>query len=191
MIPFHSKGFTLIEAMVAVTLLSLAILAPFEAVQRVMSASRIAKDQLIASSLAQEGLEYARFVRTSNYIYAYKNGDLGSYDIIAGLDGHSSDLFGNSNCMPPSSTCTIDPSKDPASAIKHYLGVPPDTEVLYFNSAGGYYNQSKAGTATPFKRYLTLKTGTGYEIVTVTVTWSEHGIPVPPLILTQRLYDWL
>lgn len=67
-------GFTLIETMVAVTILTLAISGAFLTANSAIVAAGIARDQLTASYLAQEGIEYARLIRDDDYLAAYHMG---------------------------------------------------------------------------------------------------------------------
>ncbi|MDE1919730.1 MAG: prepilin-type N-terminal cleavage/methylation domain-containing protein, partial [Patescibacteria group bacterium] len=50
-----TKGFTLIEAMVAVTIVTLAVAGPLFTAGRAIIAAQISREQLTASYLAQEG----------------------------------------------------------------------------------------------------------------------------------------
>jgi prepilin-type N-terminal cleavage/methylation domain-containing protein len=57
------KGFTLIETLVAITVLMLAVTGPLVISQKGLSAAGYAKDQMIAYYLAQDAMEYVRNVR--------------------------------------------------------------------------------------------------------------------------------
>lgn len=65
------KGFTLIETMVAITILTLSIAAPLYSAGRSLSAARNASNQLTASYLAQEGIEHVRMMRDNAYLNRY------------------------------------------------------------------------------------------------------------------------
>lgn len=64
-------GFTLIETMVAITILTLAVSGAFFTANSSLVAANIARDQLTASYLAQEGIEYVRMLRDNAYLAAY------------------------------------------------------------------------------------------------------------------------
>jgi prepilin-type N-terminal cleavage/methylation domain-containing protein len=53
----NNKGFTLIETLVAITILMISIAGPLTIAQKSLTAATIAKDQVIASFLAQEMIE--------------------------------------------------------------------------------------------------------------------------------------
>ena len=67
-------GFTLVESMVAVTILTIAVAGPLLTASRAIVAAKIARDQLTASYLAQKGVEYVRSVRDDHYLAAYQTG---------------------------------------------------------------------------------------------------------------------
>src|SRR3989344_5745503 len=63
-----SRGFTLIETLVAVTLLSVAITAPMSLTTRSLAAAYYARDQITAFHLAQEAIESVRHARDHNIL---------------------------------------------------------------------------------------------------------------------------
>lgn len=60
------KGFTLVETLVAVAILMIAIAGPLTIAQKSLMASIYAKDQVTASFLAQDAMEYVKNWRDSN-----------------------------------------------------------------------------------------------------------------------------
>lgn len=62
------RGFTLVEAMVAISILSLSITGPMIIAQKGIGSAIYARDQITAFYLAQEAVEYIRNVRDSNRI---------------------------------------------------------------------------------------------------------------------------
>ena len=201
MTPRFSRGFTLIETMVAITIMTLAVLAPFAAVQQVVKATNMSKDQLIASFLAQEGMEYVRFVRYTNWLSSVAaTGDVsdGAYNPIEGLDGNNGpDCTGTYKC-------TLDAREAPYDAGGDINGIAwcanpghANCAPLYL-TADGLYTQETAdssGTAytrTPFTRSININDDNldeGYITVTVTLTWNDHGART--MTLTEDMYDWL
>jgi len=67
----HKKGFTLIETLVAITVLLIAIVAPMTLAQDGIVAARLAQDQIVAFYLAQEGVEVVRNMRDENKLEGF------------------------------------------------------------------------------------------------------------------------
>ena len=174
-----TRGFTLVETLVAITIMTLAILGPFEAVERVVAQSRLAQDQLVAASLAQEGLEYVRFIRYNNYL---ESGMDSGVDYLDGIDASPKNCTGTNKC-------TID-AKDSIVAQCSGACTPP-----YIDSEG-FYNQQSSGTKSIFTRSMSVShhsavngADSSYDTATVTITWTDHGSQ--SMTLTENFYDWL
>ncbi len=177
----EQRGFTLVETLVAITIIAIAIVGPLYAVQQALNASRSARDLLIASSLAQEAVEYVRAVRDSNYLYTFKSGANRSW--LFGVDGTS----GSTNCF--TAVCVVDPSQN-VNPNDSYVS---RTVTKLYRNAAGLYNQQGNGQQTPFTRTIQLASvqGTSDEVVlTVVITWTQKGIP-QRLEITERLHNWL
>lgn len=177
--PYQSpRGFTLVETLVAVAILALAFLAPFQAIESVTNQTRIAKEELIAASLAQEGLEYVRFMRDNNYLAnpaTFSSENMQLY----GLDGD-----GGPDCTG-TNKCTIDATVDPSLAVTSCSA----TCIPLYVSPEGYYTQAASGnTQSLFTRSVSVVQHAGYESATVTISWNDHGAHAT--VLTENFYDW-
>jgi hypothetical protein len=64
----NSKSFTIIEASIAIFLITTGILAAFVLVQQTLSFYQVSSLKLIAAYLAQEGIEIVRNIRDSNWL---------------------------------------------------------------------------------------------------------------------------
>jgi Tfp pilus assembly protein PilV len=173
--------------MVAISILAIALMGPFTAVQNALTSSYVARDRLIASTLAQEGLEYVRSVRDNNYLASF-----------GWLDGFDSTQYDRNLCFggSPSGFCTVDVTLGDfhaeENAMKGYGAVDVD-EIPYLKlSAGGLYNH-QAGEETRFKRTVQIETleESEHEVrVTVTVTWVT-GLQTFSVVVVDNLHDWL
>jgi prepilin-type N-terminal cleavage/methylation domain-containing protein len=76
-----AAGFTLIEMLVAVLLLTTAVAGPMTIASRGITASVVAKDQVVAFNLAQDAVEYIRHQRDTN--------TLSGNSWLAGIGGSS------------------------------------------------------------------------------------------------------
>src|SRR6185369_6180494 len=92
----HS-GFTIIETLVAIAILMIAIAGPLTVAQKGLTSSIYARDQMIASYLAQDAIEYVKNVRDSDKLAG--QGWLSSFDSNS---GHDCETF----------TCTVDTLHD-------------------------------------------------------------------------------
>lgn len=180
MIP-QKQGFTLVETMVAVSLLAVTIVLPYFAIQRSLVATYTARDELIASALAQEAIEYVHTVRDNNYLYNLKSGSI-PRSWLYGVDGTNS----SPNCL--TNNCQLDASRNSPVTICPAVGC---TAKLYVSSTN-LYNQLSSGTQTKYVRYIRLKnTGTTGEVtVTAEVSWTDRG-GTQVVSITEVLRDWL
>lgn len=63
-----NKSFTLIEALIALFVLTTGVIGVFALIQRTVAFSSISNSQLVATYLAQEGIEIIRNIRDTNYL---------------------------------------------------------------------------------------------------------------------------
>ncbi len=191
---FHTKtddtrrGFTLVETLIAILIVTMAIVGPFNVAQGVLRYSYTARDQLVAASLAQEGIEYVRYIRDSNFIYNTHTGSTRPW--LYGLDGSTYLGVTSPDCYttdPSGGACLVDPSQQTVTAC---LTTDCSNKPALYLSGSYLYNQASSGTVTRFRRRVELKSISATEtLVTVTVSWSNHG--VYSIVLTETLDNWL
>ena len=180
--PQKNKGFTLIETLVAISILSLSILGTFTAVQSGLSESIYAKDQVSAYYLAQEAMEFIENVRDNNGLanaYAVSSGGTAVY-WLHGLAESPTDpcYFGK--------TCTIDSSTRQINTCDGGAGNCPN---LNQNTTTGLYDYINGGAwvASKFDREIQLQSVNANEIiVTVSVAFDNKNIKVSQLLLNLR-----
>ena len=187
-----NKGFTLVETLVAIAILSLAITGPMVIAQKGIGSAIYARDEVTAFYLAQEAVEYVRNVRDSNRIDDYTNGWLWEF----GASG--------ANCMDPNK-CQVDATQSafmspspqvpsssvlPATISSCPEGVCP---VLDFNSATQFYGYGSGGSWTPtqFTRTVDIKEiNPGIEaVVTVTISWQTNiYVPQQSFTVAEHIF---
>jgi len=175
------RGFTLVETMVAVSIVTISIVGPLYSLQKGVIASYTARDRLIASALAQEGLEYAHSIRDANYLYNISNpSSLRSW--FYGMNGAG----GTANCTGGVS-CIVDATQSTVSVCS---GTCPVMKL----STTGLYNQSvisSSNIATRFTRTVRLTSLNAREMkVTVLVTWVTGGSSYS-VEIAEIMQDWL
>lgn len=161
----HTQGFTIVETLVAITVLMIAIAGPLSVASRGLNAAVTARDQMTASFLAQESMEVIKNMRDNN---------VSAYD----LDGVTSWLAGYSNCTPKSSPCDAN-MIDSSPVVSGQ-----QTYALKLSDNG--YSHGSTGTATIFSRYFYLtepnssnacQSGDIECTLTVVVDWNEGSVP--------------
>lgn len=170
-----ASGFTLIEAMVAVTILTLSIAGPLYTANSAIVASMIARDQLTASYLAQEGIEYVRAMRDYEYLAAYH---LGGGSVSA--DAWNNFLTGiEANCLSPLLSCTLDPvlrsmGYGSGFSVEVFSGDAP----LFLTLSNIYTQQNLSESVkTPFTRTIqVVHISAADERIISTVSWSYHSV---------------
>ncbi len=75
----NKKGFTLIETLVAIMILSLVITSVVSLMSSSIFSARYAKNEIKASYIAQEGIDYMRNLRDSIAFNKYGGGDWASF----------------------------------------------------------------------------------------------------------------
>ncbi|MFH1423494.1 MAG: prepilin-type N-terminal cleavage/methylation domain-containing protein [Candidatus Nealsonbacteria bacterium] len=155
------RGFTLIETVVAIFLLTVGTVGSFSLMQKVTSFASISSSQFVASYLAQEGIEIIRNIRDINYLQKIA----WDSDIAAGtsyrLDYRSLKFPDTDNII-----C--------GDYLKH---------------DGNFYICS-TDSAGKFQREITIgKPVLNKMVVSVEVSWSERGNRHQVLAQTE-LYNW-
>lgn len=160
-----NKGFTLIEALVAIAILVISITGPLTIASKGMSSAIFAKDQITAFYLAQEAVEYIRNKRDENNINA------------------NTWLTGLSDCID-GNICTIDTQNNVIS--KCSSGVCP---VLKYNDVTAFYNYA-TGDNSKFTRSVNISTVNTREVaITATLSWKTGAID-KTFVVKEHILDW-
>ena len=183
------KGFTLIETMVAVLLLSIAIAGPLTIASKGLSSALIAKDQIGAYYLGQDAIEYLRFKRDSNCL---ANGTpVGGCPSGTWLAG----VVGTGFCSADGLTaCRIDSIQDTVASCSGTCG------VLNWDSGNHFYTYASTnGTtilASPehYIRTVSIVTPVGSNpneaAITVTVQWTGAGGLTHSVTHREDIFNW-
>lgn len=179
MMKTRPKGFTLVETLVAISILMISIAGPYYSVYKAVQTTYIARDKLIATALSQEGIEYVRNKRDSNYLYNLAH-PTAKVDWLNGL----------SACKGAGAKCTVD-----ATVSSAPVGCNNGTcTALYTDTTSNWYTQAQTpNTAvTRYTRSVNITDVTANEetIVTVTVSWQNSHI-TNSIVVTEHLYNWL
>lgn len=172
----NTKGFTLVETMVAVTIITLAVAGPLFTANRAIVAAQSARYQLTAVYLAQEGVEYMRAIRDGYYL---------SNAVTAWTDF----ITASYECHDPN-FCTLDPTEPMGIGSGFAIQLCSGACTQLYLSNGIYTQDNSYGTITPFTRTIQLETVSGTEEkVTATVSWDYHGA-TQSVKITDILTPW-
>jgi len=163
------KGFTIIEVMVAIFIITAGMLGAFSLIQRTIFFTVTNSSRITAAYLAQEGIEIVRNIRDSNWLEAGVPWDdlldAGDYEV----DYNDADL-----------------------------GPYHDRYLLRVDGVSvGFYSYD-SGSPTRFKRKITIgkedlsvSSGGIYDKMTVSVLveWQERGT-LRQIIVQENLYNW-
>lgn len=69
----NKKGFTIIEALVAITILMISIAGPLTVANKGLAASNLSRDQVIATYLAQDAIEKIKNIKDSDFKVSSNN----------------------------------------------------------------------------------------------------------------------
>ncbi len=187
------KGFTLVETLVAITILILGITGTYVAVSQSISSGVYAKEQVVAIYLAQEGVEMVRNMRDNNGIQNSYNPPV---NWLHGISETPNDpCYFSTDPDNPGKSCYQDvtsqtPTFYPCADVGNcpVMREDPNAGGLF---GGGFYGYNPSDPATIYTREIHLSKINDHEVsVTVTVTWSR-GIINRQFTVRENLFDWL
>src|SRR3989344_6012910 len=172
-----NAGFTLIETMVAITLLTVAITAPMTLATKSLSTAYYARDQIAAFHLAQEAIESVRHVRDGNVLH----NSLGLTPARDLLYGIPPDALSGGNAF------TVDTLDD---SMESCLRGPCPALPTHGELSG--YTKGWTGPKLTHPVRATFLPGTTDEIsVAVTVSWKTGSFSSRNFTIAENLYRWI
>ncbi len=173
-----TEGFTILETLVAISILILALTAAFSVAQNGLSLSISARDEVTAYYLAQEGVEFIRNLRDEN--------SLNEAGWLTGISGDPGDdcYFGN-YCAIDSPNKNIDPCGSAAVDCPMLKQDTSQQSVSY-----GAYGLASGWSTTQFRRSLLFKEISPDEVaLTVIVSWTK-GVNTRQFVVHENLFNW-
>lgn len=169
-------GFTVLEAIVAIALLSVSISGVFTSVQRGLSQSVSAKDEVKAFYLAQEAVEMIRNIRDANQLNRIVSNPSATW-----LDGITSNCPFNRVCSVDVTTFAFVNCGATWGSCPQNLRQHPSTFLYSYTS----------GNTTNFKREIQIEQVNSTEIsVTVQVSWTQ-GATTRQFKAKTHLFNWI
>lgn len=175
------RGFTIVETLVAITVLMIAVAGPLVVATRGLNSSMASRNQMIASYLAQESMEMVKNTRDNNI--AEHSGDPETY-WLNGL----TDAGGSCTVSNPCDINGVDMLSDSPDVVACNQSAGC---IIYYSSATGYTHSSSGTTNTGFTRrfYVENKSANNSKsekTVHVFVNWNEGTVPYE-IHLTSQL----
>ena len=174
----NNKGFTLVETMFAVLILSFAIVSMMTVIANSLFAARYARDEITVNYLLQEVVDYIRNDRDTTVL-------------LVGGQTWESFFAKYSNCSNEETGCYFDvlsesaisPTECPSGGCPNlYFDANADTTPFYTNDDG--INTGKI--RTNFRRKIVVVQNGLDEIdVTITIDWINGSLPVSRSLKTS------
>lgn len=179
------SGFTLLEVLVAVTILIFAITATFTSAQSGLQSSQESKNQIITFYLAQEAVEYIRNMRDTNSIVRIGTPATGW---LQGIAETGDPCVPNTYCVIDSVSRTITQCTSGMAScpyLKQNRTQGSDAYLMY-----GYDNGVGSWATTDFQRVIQIeKIGTTEAKIIVTVNWSRGSFSTS-FTVRENIFDW-
>ena len=180
-----SGGFTLVEMLVAVSILSISVVTLLNVLGSGIRDTGFAKERLTAGYLAQEGIEYIRNMRDTFVLY--------SASPQSGWNAFNTKLT-NGSCFTANG-CYFDDRNVfgggpmPMANLTTLTACSPTCPNLLYNSATGKYNYA-AGASADFIRKIKVTAVSSNEIQVSSTIFFTEGIE-KSMTLSENLYNWI
>lgn len=188
------RGFSVVETMVAIAILAVAVVAPLSLAQRSLHSSIYARDQVTAFYLAQEAVEYIRYIRDTNNLF-------GRSQSANWLNGLNTCI--NNDCGFDVNTGLVIDCENGDEGEEEEGGNSNQDCLLTFNPNNGVYGNQRNNAGNPvapainsqFRRKINMqkisRVGDPHYAadITVTVSWNTGKIP-QKVVVTERIFDW-
>lgn len=169
-LPNPARGFTLIETLVAITILTLSIVAPMSVATQSLSSSYYARDQVTAFHLAQEAIESVRSLRDNNIL---RNARGEEVDILEGIPEN------------PFIIDTRDNSVDESACVS---GCPPlETDGTFYGYGGSGWEPTRF-TRTVDAEFVDAPDEMRID---VTVSWQTGSFQPRTFSISENMYRWV
>ncbi|MBM2817476.1 MAG: seg [Parcubacteria group bacterium] len=165
-------GFTLIETLVAISILMVAVASPLTIAQKGLASAIYAKDQIIASYLAQDAIETIINVSGNNVAFQcnWLNGT--GPLCTSGVDIKT----------PCASSCSVDTS------TSNIILCSGSACTLKYDGSSHIYSYG-SGDPSFTRSVKILENPTNEALITVTISWKDKGTD-KSLKFYTRIYNW-
>jgi Tfp pilus assembly protein PilV len=195
------RGFTLIEAFIAITIIMVVIIGPLTLAQKGLSSAAYAKDKVTGYYLAQDAIEYIHWIRDQAVLKNPPGTGWAAFEVYI------------NPCLATS--CRADSSNFNLSSPNLFLSCSvnnPCTSNLQYNNVTGLYGYDDMNlvygpgstyvsadgsvklvwTPSVFHRTISVNpvSSSGGDEFQIVVTISFSGKNEPPVVMTDNVYNW-
>lgn len=165
----QSKGFTVLEVITAIFILTVGVGAALSLMNQTLATGSVVEQRLIASHLAQEGIEIVRNIRDTNWLQSRDPSKSSPWD-----DGLCSsppcEWEADYTTVTFFDTADFERCSDPGFNCQTY------SETFLNIDTDGFYSYKTADAQTKFKRKIRIEKPQADEIkVIVEIIWQERG----------------
>lgn len=178
-----NTGFTLLEVIMAIFILTVGIGGSFALIQQTISTASMVRSRLIATYLGQEGIEIVRNIRDNNWLEQRES--LQTPPLPAWNDGMGG-CQGPTNCCEGDYETDMPPSKTPLDPV---AGCDFDN-LNYLNiDSGGFYSYL-SGTQTKFKRKILIEPIEENKMKVVTIVQWREKTKIYEIEVIEHVTNW-
>ncbi len=185
-----NKGFTLVESLVAISIFSVSILGLMSVLSDGISNTVYAKDKMIATYLAQEGVEYIRNMRDTYVLFDPVDAGAGWTSFNTKLTTASCN--GVNGCYLDNRNVNYSAQDRPMTNLlltACSASNCPDGSLLYDSSSGKYGYVS--GSSSHFTRQIkTVVVSANETKVFSTIYWNKGSV-VNSITFSDNLFNWV
>lgn len=176
-----TKGFTLVESLVAISILLAVITGAYSAAESGIKSSTSSKNQITAFYLAQEGMEQIRNMRDENALINRDADTSNDRNWLYGIASDSSDpcYFGK--------TCMVDALN---SLLAECSGGSGSCPVMRYDSESKFYGYNSSWGSSIFNREVRITSVSADEVsVLVSVSWAR-GSATSRFEIRENILNW-
>jgi len=169
-------AFTLVETLVAITVLVSSVVAPLTIAANSLFQARYSRDQIVATYLAQEAVEMVRYIRDRNLMRG-----------LAGINADWLEFLPRDRWFSPD----WDTAQDGNLQVCSNPNNPQSCPYLYYS--GAYSLSSAAGQQTRFKRAVRISVTPDFPdeiLVESRVYWVSGTVGERSVSVSTKLYNW-
>jgi Tfp pilus assembly protein PilV len=184
----NTEGFTLVETLVAISIFTLSVIGLMSVLAQGVSNTSYAKQKVVATYLAEEGIEYIRNMRDTYVVYD-------TTDTQTGWDGFNTKLTSagcqNTNgCYFGDLTDSDYTNTNQPMKSLFVTACGSSCPQLLYSTVNGKYGYT-SGASSGFIRKIFISQVSSNEVkITSTVSWSQ-GSGNYRITFSESLFNWI